>query len=53
LKSERFKQEKEYQARMSVIRSALKSGLITKKDYDKIDTIFIKKYGSTFGGLYH
>ncbi len=48
---EQFEREKEYEARMSILRKMLKSGLITKKEYDKIDTIFVKKYAPIFGAL--
>lgn len=50
--SEQFKSEKEYQSRMSVMRAMLKIGLITKSEYDKIDTKFLKKYSPMFGSLY-
>lgn len=50
--SEQFKSEKEYQVRMSIMKTMLKMGLITKSEYDKIDTKFLKKYAPIFGGLY-
>lgn len=50
--NEQFEREKEYGARMSIFRKMLKSKLITKKEYDKIDTIFVKKYSPIFGTLY-
>ena len=50
--SEQFEREKEYGARMSIFREMLKSELITKKEYDKIDTIFIKRHSPIFGTLY-
>lgn len=50
--SEQFKSEKEYQVRMSIMKTMLKMGLITKSEYDKIDTKFLKKYSPIFGGLY-
>ena len=50
--SEQFESEKEYQSRMSIIRAMLNLGLITKNEYDKIDTKFLKKYSPIFGGLY-
>ena len=40
--SEQFESEKEYQSRMSIMRTMLKLGLITKSEYDKIDTKFLK-----------
>ena len=50
--SEQFKSEKEYQVRMSIMKTMLKMGLITKSEYDKIDTKFLKKYSPIFGSLY-
>ena len=50
--SEQFESKKEYQSRMSIMRTMLKLGLITKSEYDKIDTKFLKKYAPIFGGLY-
>lgn len=50
--SEQFKSEKEYQSRMSIMRTMLKLGMITKSEYDKIDTKFLKKYSPIFGSLY-
>ena len=50
--SEQFESEKEYQSRMSIMRTMLKLGLITKSEYDKIDTKLLKKYAPIFGGLY-
>ena len=50
--SEQFKSEKEYQVRMSIMKTMLKMGLITKSEYDKIDTKFLNKYAPIFGGLY-
>ncbi len=50
--SEQFESEKEYQSRMSIMRTMLKLGLITKSEYDKIDTKFLKKYAPIFGSLY-
>ena len=50
--SEQFNSEKEYQVRMSIMKTMLKLGLITKSEYDKIDTKFLKKYSPIFGSLY-
>lgn len=50
--SEQFESEKEYQSRMSIMKTMLKMGLITKSEYDKIDTKFLKKYSPIFGSLY-
>ena len=53
MNQEQFEREKEYESRMSIFRKMLKSGIITKKEYNKIDTIFVKKYAPIFGTLYH
>ncbi len=50
--SKQFESEKEYQSRMGIMRTMLRLGLITKSEYDKIDTKFLKKYSPIFGGLY-
>lgn len=50
--SEQFESEKEYQSRMSIMRTMLKMRLITKSEYDKIDTKFLKKHSPIFSGLY-
>ena len=50
--SEQFESEKEYQSRISIVKTMLKLGLITKSEYDKIDTKFLNKYAPIFGGLY-
>lgn len=47
-----FESEKEYQVRISLIKEMLKLGLITEKEYSKINTIFIEKYAPIFGTLY-
>ena len=47
-----FETEKEYQSRMSIIRSILKLGLITKSEYNKINTKFLEKYSPIFGSIY-
>lgn len=49
---EQFEAEKEYQSRMSIIRSILKLGLITKSEYNKINTKFLEKYSPIFGSIY-
>ena len=49
---EQFETEKEYQSRMSIIRSILKLGLITKSEYNKINTKFLEKHSPIFGSIY-
>ena len=41
---EQFKAESSYRVSMAVVGSMLKNGLLTKKEYDKIDTIMLRKY---------
>lgn len=50
--SKQFESEKEYQSRMGIMKTILRLGLITKSEYDKIDTKFLKKYSPIFGSLY-
>ena len=50
--NEQFELQKQYEARMSIMRALLSEGLITKSEYDKIDTKFLKKYKPIFGSLY-
>ena len=50
--NEQFEAEKAYAVRMSIMRTMLKQGLITKSEYGKIDTKFLKKYKPIFGSLY-
>ena len=47
-----FKNEKLYQATMSVARRMLFEGLITEEEYRQIDTIFLEKYRPVFGTLF-
>ncbi|MCI8403298.1 MAG: hypothetical protein HFG29_10735 [Eubacterium sp.] len=48
---EQFKAESSYRVSMAVVGSMLKNGLLTKKEYDKIDTIMLKKYQPILGSL--
>lgn len=47
-----FQSEKMYQCTMMVARNLLKQGIISEKEYAKIDTIFIKKYQPSLGTLF-
>ena len=49
--NKQFESEKEYESRLCIIKSMLKSELITEDEYDKIDKILIKKYSPIFGEL--
>jgi len=46
-----FERELDYGAAMSIAKSLLRAGLITDKEYRKIDTIFTQKYRPVIGGL--
>jgi len=48
---EQFEREISYGKAMALARSLLTKGLITDKDYRKIDTKFKKKYRPIIGGL--
>ncbi len=49
---EQFKDEKLYQATMSMARRMLSQGLISEEEYCQIDTIFLEKYQPVFGTLF-
>ena len=49
---DQFEREKLYQATMSMFRSMLKSGLITKEQYAIIDTKMLQKYRPLLGTLF-
>ena len=48
---EQMRQEKLYQATMSMVRRMLAEGLITEEEYRQIDTMFLEKYRPLFGTL--
>jgi len=48
---EQFERETNYGASMAIARSLLTKGFISAKDYQKINTIFVKKYRPLIGGL--
>lgn len=48
---EQFEREKNYGASMAVARAMLSKGLISEKEYRKIDTIFKQKYRPVIGTL--
>ena len=52
LNDDQFEREKLYQATMSMFRSMLKSGLITKEQYAIIDTKMLHKYQPLLGTLF-
>jgi uncharacterized membrane protein len=49
--SEQFEREKNYGAAMAVARAMLAKGIITDRDYRKIDTMFKAKYQPIIGVL--
>ena len=52
MSKEQMKQEKLYQATMSMVRQMLAEGLISEKEYRQIDTMFLEKYRPLFGTLF-
>ena len=48
---EQFNREKDYGAAMAVAKAMLRAGLITEREYRKIDTIYRRKYRPIIGGL--
>ena len=51
MSKEQMRQEKLYQATMSMVRKILAEGLITEEEYRQIDTMFLEKYRPVFGTL--
>ena len=49
---EQFNREKMYQATMSMAKSMLKKGLISKSQYAQIDTKFTQKYAPSLSNLW-
>jgi hypothetical protein len=48
---EQFERERDYGASASVAKALLRAGLITEREYRKIDTIFQRKHRPVIGGL--
>ncbi len=46
-----FRAEKMYRISLSVARSMLEKGIISKEEYSEIDTILLEKYRPTLGTL--
>ena len=46
-----FKQEKNYRVSVALAKAMLGAGLISEKDYRKIDSILIEKYNPIIGSL--
>jgi len=49
--NEQLNRERDYGAVMSIARAMLKQGCITDKEYNKINTIFLRKYMPIIGTL--
>ena len=52
MSKEQMRQEKLYQATMSMVRRMLEKGLISEEEYRQIDTMFLEKYRPVFGTLF-
>jgi hypothetical protein len=48
---EQFEREKDYGAAISIAKALLRAGLITEREYRKMDTNFSRKYRPIIGGL--
>lgn len=51
MSNEQFKRESKYGAAVALARSMLAKGLITDKDFRKVDTMFNQKYKPIIGGF--
>ena len=52
MSKEQFNRELGYESAMAVARAMLKSGIVDKKDYCKIDTMLQRKYRPIIGSLH-
>jgi len=52
MSEEQMRNEKLYQATMSMVRRMLENGIINEQEYRQIDTIFLEKYRPVFGTLF-
>ena len=52
MSTEQFEAERRYQASLTVAKSLLKSGAITKEEFDQIDTILLQKHHPSLGSLF-
>ena len=50
--NEQFEREKMYQATMNMFRAMVEKGIITKEQYNLIDTNMLQKYRPLLGGLF-
>ena len=51
MNNEQFDRESRYEAAMAAARAMLKNGILTERDYCKIDTIMRRKYRPIIGSL--
>lgn len=52
MSEDQFRNEKLYQATMSLARSMLEKSMISEEDYHEFDTIMLEKYQPIFGTLF-
>ena len=48
---EQLDREKNYRVSLAVAKNLLKKGIITEKDYRKIDTMLVQKHRPIFGSI--
>lgn len=48
---EQFEREKTYQVTISLARSMLQQGIITEREFKKVNRLMIKKYHPLIGGI--
>jgi len=48
---EQFVRERDYSAAVSIAKIMLQKGIISEKEYRKIDTMFTRKYRPVIGGI--
>lgn len=51
MSKEQFRAERLYQMSLSVAKSMLEKGIISKEEFTEIDTILLQKYRPTLGTL--
>ena len=51
MSEEQFRAERLYRMSLSIAKTMLKKGIITKDEYSEIDTILLQKYRPTLGTL--
>ncbi len=52
MSDERFQDEARYQASLSVVKTMLRKGLISKEEFDIIDNFLLEKYDPPLGTLF-